>query len=239
MSSHKAKPPNSSRVAVLIPTYNNAATLGAVVEGCLRHVEEMLVVDDGSTDGTAEVLSVFEERIRVRTHSENQGKGTALRTGFQVLEDAGISHAITVDADGQHFADDLPRFLEAVNREPRAIWVGERDMRKAGAPRRSLFGLWFSNLALRRVGGARLKDSQAGFRAYPLREIRALELRGTRYDLELEVLIKAAWKGLPLAAVPIACSYSPGEGRVSHFRPVRDFCHIGCQVLKLLAAHRK
>ena len=113
---------------------------------------------------------------------------------------------------------------------------GTRSVVGGGAPRRSLFGLWFSNTVLRRLGGARLKDSQAGFRAYPLAEISGLKLRGTRYDLELEVLIKAAWKGLPLIPIPIQCSYEPEGGRVSHFRPVRDFCQIGLQILRLVVS---
>ncbi len=124
--------------------------------------------------------------------------------------------------------------MDAIRSQPGALAVGERNMQEAGAPRRSLFGLWFSNLALRHLTGARLRDSQAGFRAYPLAKIRSLALQGTRYDLELEVLIKAARKGVSLVPVPIQCSYNPKGGRVSHFRPVRDFCHIGTQVLRLM-----
>ncbi len=226
----------SLRVAVLIPTFNNAFTLEGAIEGALGHVDTVLVVDDGSTDSTKEVLERFANRIEVHTHPVNQGKGVALRDGFEILARKGFAYAISMDADGQHFADDLPRFVAAVTRKPGALAVGERDMQKAGAPRRSLFGLWFSNMALRRLGGARLNDSQAGFRAYPLREVLDLELRGTRYDLELEVLIKAARRGIPLVPVPIQCSYNPDGGRVSHFRPVRDFCHIWGQVLRLMVS---
>lgn len=223
-----------SNVAVLIPAFNNAVTLADAIEGALKHVETVLVVDDGSTDDTRAILEELSGRIDVHTHPTNRGKGVALRHGFDVLTTKGFSYAISMDADGQHFADDLPRFVEAVRERPGALAVGERNMQTAGAPRRSLFGLWFSNLSLRVLGGVRMKDSQAGFRAYPLAGIRDLDLRGTRYDLELEVLIKAARKGIPLIAVPIQCSYRPQGGRVSHFRPVRDFCHIGRQVLKLV-----
>ncbi len=224
----------SPSIAVLIPTFNNARTLSDVVERALGQVETVLVVDDGSTDDTAEVLDRFKGRIHVHRHPLNRGKGVALRSGFGILAESGFSYAISVDADGQHFPEDVPRFAAAVRKEPGALAVGERDMQEAGAPRRSLFGLWFSNLALRRLSGVRLKDSQAGFRAYPLSVIRDLHLRGTRYDLELEVLIKAARKGVTLIPVPIQCSYNPDGGRVSHFRPVRDFCHIGAQVLRLM-----
>ena len=224
----------SLRPAVLIPTFNNAFTLEGAIEGAIAHVDTVLVVDDGSTDNTKEVLERFSGRVDVHTHPVNRGKGVALRSGFEILAGKGFSYAISMDADGQHFADDLPRFIAAVTERPGALAVGERDMREAGAPRRSLFGLWFSNMALRRLAGARLNDSQAGFRAYPLPGVLGLDLRGTRYDLELEVLIKAARRGIPLIPVPIRCSYNPDGGRVSHFRPVRDFCHIWGQVLRLM-----
>lgn len=224
-------PPN---VAVLIPTFNNAVTLADAIEGALKHVETVLVVNDGSTDATRDVIEGFSGRIEVHTHPVNRGKGVALRHGFEVLAGKGFSYAISMDADGQHFAEDLPRFVEAIRAKPGSLAVGERDMDEAGAPRRSLFGLWFSNLSLRVLGGVRLKDSQAGFRAYPLAGVSDLGLRGTRFDLELEVLIKAARRGIPLVAVPIHCSYSPQGGRVSHFRPVRDFCQIGGRVLRLM-----
>ncbi len=224
------------KVAVIIPTFNNAVTVGDAIGGALEHVDTVLVVDDGSTDTTKEVLDRFSGRIEVHTHSVNQGKGVALRDGFDILAKKGFAYAISMDADGQHFPDDLPRFINAVTEKPGALAVGERDMEKAGAPRRSLFGLWFSNMALRRLAGVRLGDSQAGFRAYPLSRVLDLDLRGTRYDLELEVLIKAARGGIPLIPVPIQCSYNPEGGRVSHFRPIRDFCHIGAQVLRLMCS---
>ena len=229
----------AQRIAALVPTFDNARTLAGVVEGTLRMLPDVLVIDDGSTDGSREILTPFEGRIRLLRHERNFGKGRALRGGFGALAAAGFTHAITLDADGQHFPEDIPAFVEAIRREPGAIHVGERDMLSAGAPKKSRLGLWFSNAALRRLGSASLKDSQCGFRAYPLREVAALGLQGERYDLELEVLLKAARAGMALRPVPIRVTYAPEGGRVSHFRPLVDFIRIALRTAKVLMGSRR
>ena len=226
--------PEPLKAAALIPTYNNAGTLRDVVERTLKVIPDVLVVDDGSTDETSEVLASFGPRIRLHRHPQNQGKGRALRNGFRLLADAGFTLAIALDSDGQHFPEDLPRFLEAARATPNAIIIGDRGMDKAGAPRKSLFGLWFSNRAIRRLTGVALKDSQCGFRAYPLALVAPLDLRGNRYDLELEVLIRAARAGAGLLQVPVQITYTPPGGRVSHFRPVRDFLQIAGRLARIL-----
>ncbi len=226
--------PSSIKIAALVPTYNNARTLPSVIEGVLEQGLELMVVDDGSTDTTKEILPQFEGKILLETHAENKGKGCALRLGFEKLAERGFTHAISLDADGQHYPEDLSKFQQAIHEDPSALYVGERDMKSIGAPRKSLFGLWFSNFSLKCLGKQKLNDSQAGFRVYPLESVEKLGLKGTRYDLELEVLIKGARAGIPLKAVPIQCSYEPEGGRVSHFRPVRDFFQIGMQVLRLI-----
>ncbi len=221
--------------AALIPVFNNARTIRGVVERALAVLPDVLVVDDGSTDGTAEEIVSLEGRIRLLRHPRNLGKGRSLRDGFEVLRPAGFTHALALDADGQHFPEDIPLLLQVVSREPEAIVVGERDMRAAGAPRRSLFGLWFSNASLRSLAGVRLADSQCGFRAYPLHGLAGLDLRGDRYDFELEVLLKAARSGIPIRAVGVRVTYHPEGGRVSHFRPVRDFVQIAGRVARIVA----
>ncbi len=227
------------RAAALIPTFNNERTLADVVERTLREMPDVLVVDDGSGARTAEVLERFGGRIRRLRHERNFGKGRALRTGFAHLAEAGFTHAIALDSDGQHYPEDLPAFRDAIAREPDAVFVGERDMTGSGAPRKSRFGLWFSNRSLRLLAGASLRDSQCGFRAYPLAGVIGLGLRGDRYDLELEVLIKATRKGLAIRPVPIRVTYAPEGGRISHFRPVRDFLQIAGQVARILADRRR
>jgi glycosyltransferase involved in cell wall biosynthesis len=222
------------RPAVLIPVFNNARTIRQVAERALAVIPDVLVVDDGSTDGTAAEIAALGDRVRLLRHPRNLGKGRALRDGFAALR-PDFSHAVAVDADGQHFPEDLPRFLAEVARTPEAILVGERDMKTAGAPRRSLFGLWFSNRCLRWLGKVKLRDTQCGFRAYPLAGLAGLDLRGDRYDFELEVLLKAARAGIPIRAVPVEVAYRIEGGRVSHFRPVRDFLQIAGRVARIVA----
>ncbi|MBI4586661.1 MAG: glycosyltransferase family 2 protein [Planctomycetes bacterium] len=221
------------KIAALIPTYNNARTLGSVVERTLRQIADVLVVDDGSTDDTPAILQSFGGRIRAHRHPRNQGKGCALRSGFEILGEQGFAYAIALDSDGQHFPEDLPRFFEAMAQQPGALILGQRDMIGSGSPGKSRFGLWFSNRALRLLTGVRLADSQTGFRAYPLEEVRRLDLRGRRFDLELEALVRLARRGVPIVSIPIQVSYQPEGGRVSHFRPVRDFLQIGMQMARL------
>jgi len=216
----------SFRPAALIPSFNNLRTVGKVVETALRMLPELLAVDDGSTDGTLEALAAFGSRIRFHRHPRNLGKGRTLRDGFALLSAAGFTHAIALDADGQHFPEDIPLFLKAAAGAPGTLLIGERDRGRVDLPRRSRVGLWFSNAALRLFTGVRLRDSQCGFRAYPLARVLGLALKGDRYDLELEVLIQAAWAGIPIAPVPIRVSYAPEGGRVTHFRPVRDSLQI-------------
>jgi glycosyltransferase involved in cell wall biosynthesis len=231
------------RVAALIPIFNNAGTLAAVLQGVLAHLDDVLVVDDGSSDGTPSVLEDFAGRIRILRHHHNVGKGAALVHGFRTLLQAGFTHALALDGDGQHVPGDIPLFLKTVARDPSAVIIGRRNMRSAGAPLRSRVGLVCSNWLLRQLAGIELSDSQAGFRAYPLRAMEALDLEGRRYDLEIEVLIKAAWRGIPIEPIDIDVRYGTngdcvardGASRVivSHFRPWADTLLIGRRVTQL------
>jgi glycosyltransferase involved in cell wall biosynthesis len=220
------------RAAALIPNYNNSRTLPDVIERTLAVIADVLVVDDGSTDASWEAIARFGARIQTLRHPVNLGKGRALRDGFGRLSASGFTHAIALDADGQHFPEDIPRFLEAVSSAPATIFVGERDMAGAGAPAASRFGLWCSNTALRILRGIKVRDSQCGFRAYPLDTVSRLDLRGDRYDFELELLFEASRARVPVLGVPVRVTYEPAGGRVSHFRPVRDFLQIAAHVLR-------
>ena len=157
---------------------------------------------------------------------QNGGKGAALRTGLQRAAELGFTHAITMDADGQHFADDVPTFLAAAHAQPEALIVGVRDFHAAGCPTHRRRSNAVSTFWFRVETGVRLRDTQCGFRCYPIALAQRLKTRSGRYAFELEFMVRASWVGTPIVAVPVKCSYAPDQLRQSHFRPVRDLAHI-------------
>lgn len=213
---------SAPRPAVLIPTYNNAGSVGEVVRRALPHGLPVYVVDDGCTDGAGAEAAAAGATVVV--HAVNQGKGRALLTGMARLRADGHTHAICLDADGQHDPADIPSFAAAVERRPHAIWAGVRDL--STAPERSRFGRRFSNFWIWAETGWRVGDSQCGFRAYPIDEVLALGLGGDRYDLEVEVLTRCLWRGVPVFDLPCAVYYPPPAERVSSFDPLWDNVRI-------------
>jgi uncharacterized protein (DUF2062 family) len=207
-------------ILIVIPLYNHAASVGDVAERCLAVHPEVLVVDDGSTDGGADVLAGLP--VRVLRHAQNRGKGAAIMTAAAEARRLGMSHVVTIDADGQHDPADFPRFRAAIAAEPEAIVVGCRNFATANVPGSSRFGRQFSNFWLRLQTGKDLGDTQSGFRAYPLMVLEQLRLGQQHYSFEVEVLVKAAWAGIELRDVPIAVYYPPAGERISHFRAFRD-----------------
>ena len=153
---------------VLAPTYNNVATVATIVDQLLALDLPVLVVNDGSTDGTAEALATFCARIRVVTHPTNQGKAAALTTGFAAAASAGYTHAVTMDTDGQLDPADIPRLLAVASEWPNALVLGVRDAHKRDYPARSRLGRWFSNAMVHLECGLSVSDSQCGLRVYPL-----------------------------------------------------------------------
>ncbi|MGE0710986.1 MAG: glycosyltransferase family 2 protein [Planctomycetota bacterium] len=223
----------------LIPTLDNPETVAAVVEGALRHLP-VILVDDGSGPAARAVidaLAAAHPELVLLRHARNRGKGAALRAGFQAARARGFTHALSLDADGQHLPEDLPVLLEAVAREPRALVLGARDLAGAGAGWGSRSGRWLSNAWLRLASGQALPDTQTGFRAYPLAALAALELAGERYELEALVLADAARAGTPLRTVPIRVRYFPRARRVSHMG-AWDLLRIGAAWVRLLATRR-
>lgn len=216
----------SHRICVIIPTYNNGGTLERVVTDVLDYCDDVIVVNDGSTDGTAAILSEFGSRIDVVSYGENRGKGGALKAGFRRAMERGMDYAITLDSDGQHYAADIPAFVKAVIEHPGSLIVGERDLTGVDINGKSTFANKFSNFWFAVQTGRRLHDTQTGYRAYPLRRLRGLSLLTARYEAELELLVLSAWRGIPLVAIPINVYYPPRAVRVSHFRPAADFTRI-------------
>jgi len=212
---------------IIIPTYNNARTLSRVLDEVLQYgsADTIIVIDDGSTDETPEILRQYEGRVILLRNEPNRGKGYSLRRGFREALDRGFENAITIDSDGQHFPDDIPAFIKAAREHPGAMVMGNRNMAQAGVPGKSSFGNRFSSFWFWVHTGIRLKDTQTGFRLYPLTWVSKINLITNRFETEVEVLVKLAWKGCEFVSVPIQVKYDPEE-RVSHFKPFRDFGRI-------------
>lgn len=212
-------------ICVVIPTYNNAGTLHSVITETLRYCSDVIVVNDGSTDATRGILQTI-RNIDVVDYPRNEGKGTALKRGFRHAMSRGFRYAITLDSDGQHYPEDIAGFVQAIVEHPEALVVGERDLSGVDINAQSSFANKFSNFWFRVQTGLRLRDTQTGFRAYPLQRLRGLGLLTSRYEAELELLVFSAWHGTPILSIPIGVFYPPQCERVSHFRPVWDFTRI-------------
>ena len=218
-------------VCVVISTYNNGATIGRVVTGALRYCENVIVVNDGSTDATTHTLADMKaEGLTVVTLHKNKGKGAALKAGFRKALDMGFRYAITLDGDGQHYPEDIVTMLHAHQEHPGALIIGERIMDGADQPEGSRFANKFSNFWFWVQTGKKLADTQTGYRLYPLKKLKCLTSRfsplTSRYEAELELLVFASWHGVELVPVPVRVYYPPKEERVSHFRPGMDFARI-------------
>jgi glycosyltransferase involved in cell wall biosynthesis len=211
-------------ICVVIPTYNNGQFLANVLNDVLRYTSLVVVVNDGSTDHTGEVLERYKARVEVVSYPQNRGKGYALGKGFDRAEARGCAYAISMDADGQHLADDLPLFVEAAKANPGAMLVGCRRLRQKNMPKKNTFANKFSNFWFAAQTGVRLPDTQAGFRLYPLAVMKGMRAFTSRYEAELELLVRLAWRNVPQVPVPIRVRYPPE--RVSHFRPCIDFLRI-------------
>lgn len=218
-----------NEVCAVIPTYQNAKTLLQVVADVHRVVDTVFVVDDGSNDSTAALLDKAtgnERPEKVLTHPKNCGKGAALKTGLTYARQQGFRYAVTVDADGQHRADDIPALLKAVEEEPDALVIGSRGLQHENMPTKSTFANRFSNFWFALQTLQRLPDTQSGLRVYPLRRLHGLRWMSARYEAELTLLVFSAWAGVKLLPVPVSVYYPPRDQRVTHFRPGRDFTRI-------------
>ncbi len=211
---------------VIIPTFNNDHALEEVIRGVLLYAQDVIVVNDGSTDRTPEILAGFPEVVVV-TIPVNTGKGWALRMGFRAAIERGFRYAVTIDSDGQHFPDDLPAFLALIEKEPDSMILGARDMASDEVPGTSSFGHKFSIFWFKVETGITVLDVQTGYRLYPLHRIREIRwVVSRKYEYEVEILVRLAWRGVNVLSVPVRVYYAPPETRVSHFRKVRDFTRV-------------
>ena len=214
------------RCCILIPTFNNQKTLRRVIDGVLNYGDgNVIVINDGSTDDTAAILTTYGPKIQVITNERNRGKGFSLRRGFKEAIRLGYENAISIDSDGQHLPSDIPLFIEASLNNPGALLMGSRNMAQEGVPGKSSFGNKFSNFWFKFETGLALPDTQTGFRLYPLKPIEKIRLLTSKFETEIEVIVKLAWRNVKIIPINIQVIYDSNE-RVTHFRPFRDFTRI-------------
>lgn len=222
------------RILVVVPVYNNGKTVAGVVRDVLALGLPLLVVNDGSTDSSSQVIDgLAVPHIDV---PRNRGKGRAIRSALAWAKERNYSHIITIDADGQHAARDIPRFIDRIKDAPEKIIIGRR-LFSDKTPGKSRFGRRWSNMWIRAASGARTRDSQSGFRAYPVVPLAEMTFLGSRYEFEVEVLVRAVWAGLGLDEVDVSVQYFPGREGVSHFRAGRDNARISLAYTILVARH--
>jgi glycosyltransferase involved in cell wall biosynthesis len=196
----------SQSIIAVIPAYNNEATVGAVVRDVRQLGLEVLVVDDGSSDGSAACAET--EGATVVRHGRNMGKGHALVTGFRQALDHGGAAVVTLDADGQHAVQDLPRLLEHAGTAD--LVIGKRRLDLEVMPRTSFIGNSVSTFFISLFCGKQFPDTQSGYRVYSERLLRALPLQGGHFETETELLMRAALLGLEIKWVRVETLYDNG-----------------------------
>lgn len=211
------------RICALIPAFNEVSYVGSVVEGALRHVDEALVIDDGSTDGTAAVARAA--GATCLGWPANRGKAVALRAGVEFAAARGFTHVVTLDGDGQHRPDDIPSLVQTAQDTGADLVIGTRPFDPTLMPRSRYFSNTIGSKIASTLVGREIRDSQCGFRLYRLDKLRRLRLRSRSYEFEMEVLIKMARAGWVIAHAPVAMVYDNGRAR-SKMKPVRDTVRI-------------
>ncbi len=214
------------KTLVVIPVYNHVKTLRKVAKGALAEGFAVLVVDDGSTDGSLD--SVADLPIGRHRLAVNQGKGGAILAAAQLARSAGYQAILTIDADGQHDPADARQLQETASSSWPCIVIGARRMETLNVPRSSLFGRDFSNFWVRIECGQTLPDTQSGYRLYPVEFLESSRFLSRRYTFEIEVLVRGRWAGLPVLSTPVSVYYPPGDERISHFHKFKDNLRLSC-----------
>ncbi len=210
------------RTCALIPAFNEASHIGMVVEGAKQHVDTVVVIDDGSSDGTANVARAA-GAICLESPT-NRGKAAALRTGIAFARTRNFTHIITLDGDGQHLPEDIPAMLKAAQCGADLV-IGARSFERARMPKARYYSNTIGSRLASALVGCRIQDSQSGFRLLKLDKLRENSLRSRRYEFEMEVLIKMARSGCCIAHAPVQMVYDDGRAR-SKMKPVRDTIRI-------------
>ena len=215
-----------TKIVAVIPAYNESQTIRNMAQRVLAHKIELIVIDDGSVDATGSLIQDLPV-VLIRNET-NQGKAASLWTGMQEAIKHGADAIITLDADGQHLPEDVPRFIKAMELCPGKIIIGSRLAQKTDIPPRRYYANKFANFWISWAAGYAIEDSQSGFRLYPASLLKQLEINHDKahsFVLESEILIEASRLGVPSKAIPISAIYQK-SARASHFRPVLDIVRI-------------
>lgn len=224
---------NYDAIWCVVPVYNNGKTVKSIATKCRQYLKKVLVVDDGSTD--ADLFGLFRDTdIKVIRHERNLGKGKAIMTAAKFVEENGGLYMITIDADGQHYPEDLQKFIPLISGDDQSIIIGCRNFETENVPASSRFGRKFANFWLLVETGISIEDCQSGFRAYPVRCFSMIHMNGSHYDFEAEILAKGVWAGFKLKTVPIKVWYPEPQSRVSSFKPFLDNFRISVMHARLV-----
>lgn len=211
-----------NKIAVIVPTYENYNTIKNVVDDILKYNYFAIVVDDGSEKSIKELLAENENLV-VLKHEINKGKGAAIITGTKKAKELGFDFVVTMDGDGQHLASQIEHLVNAYKNDE--IIIGARNFEISNVPNGSKFGRWFSNFWATWDTGYEIKDSLSGFRIYPV-SILNLPIKTSRFDWEMEVIVRHADASKAIKEVVVECYYPTAEERVSHFRKFWDTAAI-------------
>jgi glycosyltransferase involved in cell wall biosynthesis len=212
------------RILIVIPTYNNQSTLRDIVMRSMQTGLDVLVVNDGSKDGGPDQINDLD--IHHIDLPENKGKGIAITEAAKWAEENNYTHVITVDADGQHHPEEAVKFVEKIKDNPLSIILGNRNFDETDTPASSDFGRKFSNFWVKVSAGVSVKDSQSGYRAYPVEALTKIKCLSRRYNFEVEILVKGVWAGLAVQSVDTTVVYDKDTIEASHFRPFVDNARI-------------
>jgi glycosyltransferase involved in cell wall biosynthesis len=212
----------------IIPAFQTEPTVAGVVQATRRLIPDVLVIDDGSTDDTAGVAR--EAGAEVLRFPTNRGKGIALRAGFSRAIENGCRAVVTLDADGQHDPGEIPRILDRWRETQAALVIGSRTHLEQEMTPSRRFGNRFARSAISFFAGLPVPDAQSGFRVYDAELLRSVSLRGVRFELEAEVIVRAARRGFRVESTPIRLTRIDGTP-TSHYRPWIDTTRICISVL--------
>ena len=224
----------SKRICCVIPALNESRQITRVVGGVRQRIQDIIVVDDGSSDPTADLAE--QAGADVIRHAVTRGKGMALRSGFARAMERGFDAVITLDADGQHLPEETAKFLSAYEADKGDIIIGTRLRDRAAIPGYRYIPNLIGIFCISKAAGCRIEDTQSGFRLYRREVLEGVQLETTGFEIETEVLIKAGRRGFRIHCLPVSAVYQ--RDYKTHFRPVRDFYRISILVLKLTVFRR-